>query len=349
MKRDVAFPPVRTERLEASFDGIRRAADLLRHGGVVAFGTETVYGLGALSSSRAAVGRIFAVKGRPSFNPLISHVPDAERVFAEAAEDFPLLSQARALAARFWPGPLTLVLPRGENSRICDTASAGLTTLALRVPRGRAVRELLRLVGKPVAAPSANRSGRVSPSTARHVFEELDGRIDAVLDTGPSGVGLESTVLDLSGGKPRLLRPGGITREELESICGLIEDAPPPSDPSLLAPIAPGQLSSHYAPSLPVRLNASAPHAGEAVLAFGPQETPASEDGAVLTWNLSPTGDLAEAAARLYAGLRFLDTEGVRRGVTGIAVQSLPRTGLGVALNDRLSRAAAPRPKQGSV
>ncbi|TPW34950.1 L-threonylcarbamoyladenylate synthase [Oecophyllibacter saccharovorans] len=337
-------PSRQTERLPASYDGIRRAAELLRHGGVVAFGTETVYGLGALSTSGKAVERIYTVKGRPSFNPLISHVATATQAFAEAAPDFPLRALAHQLADAFWPGPLTLVVPRAPTSRISKAVSAGLGSIALRVPQGRIVQELLALVAAPVAAPSANRSGAVSPSTARHVLDGLDGRIDAVLDSGPSGIGVESTIVDLSGERPRLLRPGGITREALEEICGPLESAAALPSSETPSPKAPGQLSSHYAPSLPVTLNMTDPATEQAVLAFGKTgETGPANSADRLVWNLSESGNLAEAAARLYAGLRFLDTEGTRRGLKGIAVQPIPAEGLGEALNDRLKRAAAPR------
>ncbi|MDF7673986.1 L-threonylcarbamoyladenylate synthase [Acetobacteraceae bacterium ESL0709] len=329
-----------TEWLDVRFDHIRRAADIISQGGIVAFGTETVYGLGGLARSRSAISRIYSAKGRPSFNPLISHFASAEDAFREADLACPLGTTARDLAARFWPGPLTLILPRHPESRICDSVSAALPTLALRVPRGRAVQELLRLVNAPVAAPSANRSGRVSPSCAAHVREELEGRIDAILDTGPCIVGLESTVLDLSGEKPRLLRPGGLTRDALETLIGPIEQVAPlaPDDHS---PLSPGQLSSHYAPTLPLRLEAERPDNHEAWLGFGPSEFTLSDRP---SWNLSLTADLGEAAARLYAGLRYLDEEGLKKGCTSIAVQHLPTEGLGDAIMDRLKRAAAPRP-----
>ncbi|MXV44772.1 threonylcarbamoyl-AMP synthase [Saccharibacter sp. 17.LH.SD] len=332
--------PSATERLTVSYDGIRRAAEIICHGGVVAFGTETVYGLGALSTSRKAVARIFDIKGRPSFNPLINHFATPDRAFAEVTLDIPLREQALALAERFWPGPLTLVLPRHEGSRICDTASAALPSLALRVPQGRAIQEMLRLIDAPVAAPSANRSGLISPSTASHVLSGLDGKIDAILDTGPSAVGVESTVVDLSGARPLLLRPGGITREALEEICGPVDTQTSDNH----QPRSPGQLSSHYAPHLPLRLNADHIKASEALLAFG--HIPGALRHSPLIWNLSENEDLAEAAARLFAGLHFLDYEGKRRNLSGIAAMPLPSHGMGLALLDRLRRAAAPRPHQ---
>ena len=333
----------RTERLDQDHDGIRRAARLLRQGGLVAFGTETVYGLGGLATSQRTVERIFQAKGRPSFNPLISHFASTEAAFAEANMTIPLRDMAHALARKFWPGPLTLILPRHAESRISQAVTAGLETLAVRVPKGRAVEELLRLTGEPIAAPSANRSGRVSPSTARHVLDELEGRIDAVLDTGPCTVGLESTVLDLTGPHPILRRPGGVTLEELHDICGstiVVEQGA--ADGSTPRPNAPGQLSSHYAPSLPVRLDATHIQPGEAFLTFGTQQTEGPQPD--LTLNLSPDGNVEEAARRLFASLRQLDQAANKQGLTGIAVAPLPEAGLGRALKDRLRRAAAPRP-----
>lgn len=321
-----------TRILKPTPDGIAQAADLLRDGKLVAFGTETVYGLGANATSDTAVARIFAAKNRPRFNPLINHFPDAEAAFAQVEVN----DLARRLADRFWPGPLTLVLPRGPNATICDLAAAGLPTLALRVPRGETARALLSAVGLPIAAPSANPSGRVSPSDAYHVLRGLEGRIEAILDSGPCSVGVESTVLDLSRPTPVLLRPGGITLEQLSDICGTVRHA---DDYASKRPIAPGLMASHYAPSLPVRLNAEHVGPDEALLAFGPPLP-----GSKLTWNLSEHGDLEEAAARLFSGLRFLDSEGERRGLTGIAAMTVPRHGLGLAILDRLRRAAAPRP-----
>ncbi|MBB2162164.1 L-threonylcarbamoyladenylate synthase [Gluconacetobacter sacchari] len=321
-----------TERLEANDAGIARAAELLRAGGLVAFGTETVYGLGADATNDTAVAGIFAAKERPRFNPLISHFPDAESAFAQALPD----DLARRLADRFWPGPLTLVLPRQPGSTISDLAAAGLPSVAVRVPRGAVAAALLRATGRPVAAPSANLSGRVSPSDAFHVLRGLAGRIDAVVDSGPCQVGVESTVLDLTGTAPMLLRPGGITIEALAEVCGPISH---PDDYADTLPVSPGRMESHYAPALPVRLDAHAVAADEALLAFGP-EVP----GAGLVWNLSPSGALDEAAARLFAGLRFLDSEGARRGLTRIAAMPIPRAGLGLAIRDRLRRAASPRP-----
>ncbi|MCQ9156081.1 L-threonylcarbamoyladenylate synthase [Acidomonas methanolica] len=321
-----------TELLKADAAGIARAATLLRTGHLVAFGTETVYGLGADATSDAAVARIYAAKNRPRFNPLINHVASAEAAFRQGEEN----TLARLLAQAFWPGPLTLVLPRRADATVCDLAAAGLPTLALRVPRGETVQAMLSQLDIPVAAPSANPSGSVSPSDAFHVLRGLGGRIDAVLDSGPCPVGVESTVLDLSRGAPILLRPGGVTLEQLTAVCGPVRHA---DDHGSKRPIAPGLMASHYAPDLPVRLNAAAVRPDEALLAFGPPLP-----GAGLTWSLSDRGDLEEAAARLFAGLRFLDSEGRRRGLRGIAAMTMPRHGLGLAILDRLRRAAAPRP-----
>jgi L-threonylcarbamoyladenylate synthase len=310
---------------------LARAAALLRAGELVAFPTETVYGLGADAGNGRAVAGIFAAKGRPHFNPLICHYPDAAAAFADVVAD----ARARALAARFWPGPLTLVLPRRPDCRVDLLTGAGLETLAVRVPDHPLALALLRQGGVPVAAPSANRSGGVSPTTAAHVLEGLSGRIAAVLDGGPCPVGVESTVLDLSGAAPLLLRPGGVTLEAIEAVLGPVARALPAEGAT---PRSPGQLLSHYAPALPVRLGATQVAVDEALLAFG---LPLPD--AAITWNLSERGDLAEAAARLFAGLRWLDAEGARRDCRGIAAMPVPETGLGLAINDRLARAAAPR------
>jgi L-threonylcarbamoyladenylate synthase len=325
-----------TKFLPATPAGIADAAALLRAGGLVAFGTETVYGLGGDATKGRTVAAIFAAKGRPHFNPLICHFADAAAAFAHVAAT----QTAHHLAAAFWPGPLTLVLPRRVTSPIDLLAGAGLDTLAIRVPASGPARALLAEAGIPIAAPSANRSGAVSPTTAEHVRAELDGRIDAILDCGPATVGLESTVLDLTGPRPFLLRPGGIAAEAIEALLGApvgrgITPAQAEASRGLRSP---GLLVSHYAPRLPVRLNADAAEPGEALLAFGP-----APPGAALTWQLSETGDLTEAAARLFAGLRWLDTQGAARNLTGIAAMPVPETGLGAAINDRLQRAAAPR------
>lgn len=306
---------------------IEEAAHLLRQGGLVSFATETVYGLGGNARDDRAVAGIFEAKGRPRFNPLIVHLPHAEA----AEEEVRFSATARDLAERFWPGPLTLVLPKREASNVSLLCSAGLDSLAVRVPAPETARELLRLAGCPVAAPSANRAGRISPTRAEHVMNELSGRIDAVLDDGPCPVGVESTVVSLTGEHPVLLRPGGLEREELESALGVPLALPAAEDP--LA--SPGMLKSHYAPDARIRLDVLAPKPGEAYLGFGKQTRDAPEG----SFNLSPSGDLKEAAANLFAALRELD----KPGISGIAVAPIPLDGLGQAINDRLQRAAAPR------
>lgn len=307
---------------------IADAARLIREGELVAFPTETVYGLGGDATNERAVAKIFAAKGRPQFNPLISHVVDA----GEARRLVQWNETADKLAARFWPGPLTLVLPRTKDSPIALLATAGLDTAAVRAPAHPLAQALIRAAGRPIAGPSANRSGSVSPTRAEHVAESLGNRVKMILDGGPCEVGLESTVLDLSTSTPTLLRPGGATREAIEAVIGPIalSNAIPSGDSARKSP---GQLASHYAPARPVRLNAASVAADEALLAFGPQP-PA---GARQVLNLSTAGDLTEAAANLFAYLRALDQPGNAR----IAVMPIPQTGLGLAINDRLRRAAA--------
>jgi L-threonylcarbamoyladenylate synthase len=324
-----------TERLADDDAGVSRAAALLREGRLVAFGTETVYGLGADATSNAAVASVFDAKGRPHFNPLISHYPDAAAAFAHVGAP----EAAVRLAALFWPGPLTMVLPRRVTCPVALLAGAGLDTLAVRVPAHPAALRLLRAVGRPVAAPSANRSGEVSPTTAEHVLAGLDGRIAAVLDSGPCAVGVESTVLDLSAGAPFLLRPGGVPLDAIEAAIGPVGRGITPMAAEATRTLrSPGLLVSHYAPRLPVRLEAVSAGADEALLAFGP--APA---GAGAVFQLSAGRDAVEAASRLFAGLRWLDAEGVRLGLHGIAAMPVPAEGLGLAVNDRLQRAAAPR------
>jgi L-threonylcarbamoyladenylate synthase len=305
---------------------IERAARLLRGGALVAFPTETVYGLGADATNDRAVAAIFAAKGRPRFNPLILHVPDLAA--AERLAEFD--PRARRAAARFWPGPLSLVLPRRSATGLSLLASAGLDTVALRVPSHPVAQALLRATGKPIAAPSANRSGRVSPTAAAHVVGELGGAVAMILDAGRTAIGVESTVLDLTREAPALLRPGGVTLEELEPLLGQIIAAVPTAD----RPRSPGMLASHYAPSLPLRLSATEARPGEALLAFGPIAPPGFAE---ILW-LSRSGDPIEAAANLFAMLRKLD----QPVFSGIAVMPIPRHGLGHAINDRLTRAAAP-------
>ena len=305
---------------------IERAARLLRDGRLVSFPTETVYGLGADATSDAAVAALFAAKGRPSTNPLIAHVASAEAAAREAEFD----DRARRLAARFWPGPLTLVLRRRADCRIVPRACAGLDSVALRVPDHPIALALLAQTSRPVAAPSANPSGRLSPTTAEHVAAALGDAVALVLDAGPCRVGIESTVLDL--GRPgiaRLLRPGGVARTAIEAEIGAL--GAPGEGPAR----SPGMRESHYAPRLPLRLEARSAAADEALLAFGDD----APQGAAATLNLSPRGDLDEAAANLFAMLHALD----RREFTGIAVVPVPDDGLGAAINDRLRRAASAR------
>ncbi|MBL8690328.1 MAG: threonylcarbamoyl-AMP synthase [Rhodospirillaceae bacterium] len=304
---------------------IDEAVQALAQGRLVAFPTETVYGLGADSTSDAAVARVYEAKGRPVFNPLIAHVPG----LAEAEPLVVMPESARKLARAFWPGPLTLVLKRRDNCPVSLLASAGLDTLAVRVPDHPVAQRLLRAAGRPLVAPSANPSGQLSPTTAAHVREALGDKVQVILDGGPCRVGVESTVVDLSGDRPALLRPGGVTSEAIEAIVGPLSSA---GEGPLRSP---GQLESHYAPALPVRLGATEARPGEALLAFGPT------GGGVR--NLSPSGDLTEAAANLFAYLRALD----RPEHSAIAVMPIPEVGLGRAINDRLRRAAAPRPSSG--
>jgi L-threonylcarbamoyladenylate synthase len=310
-----------TQRLTPDAAGIARAAAILRAGGLVAFPTETVYGLGGDARSDMAVARIFAAKGRPRFNPLIVHLASVEAARAVAR----FSAQAERLAAAFWPGPLTLVLPLRTEAGIAPLATAGLATVAVRVPAHPVAQALLAAFGGPVAAPSANPSGRLSPTRAEDVIEGLDGRIAAVVDGGACPVGLESTILGLDG-PPVLLRPGGLPAEAVEVCLGLpLGSAAPGSAPS-----APGQLASHYAPEAALRLEAVEARPGERHLGFGAVAGDLS---------LSAAGDLTEAAANLFHHLRKLDAAGGR-----IAVAPIPDRGLGRAINDRLMRAAAPRP-----
>ncbi|MDR3441188.1 L-threonylcarbamoyladenylate synthase [Telmatospirillum sp.] len=304
---------------------IADAAALLSAGKLVAFPTETVYGLGGDAADDNAVAAIFAAKGRPTFNPLIVHGPGLSSFETSVVID----DRARLLASLFWPGPLTMVLPRHAKSTVSLLASAGLDSIAVRVPSHPVALALLRATSVLVAGPSANPSGRISPTTAQHVADGLADRVAMILDGGPCAVGVESTVIDLCGRRPTLLRPGGITLEALRDALGSVDIAGPVQPDG---PRSPGMLSSHYAPALPVRLNARDAKPGEALLAFGPH------DGAAL--NLSPSADLAEAAANLFAMLRALDDARYQ----AIAVAPIPESGLGLAINDRLRRAAAPRP-----
>jgi L-threonylcarbamoyladenylate synthase len=324
-----------TRVLTADRTAIAAAARCLADGGLVAFPTETVYGLGADATNGAAVARLYAAKSRPRFNPLIAHVGDLD-----AARDLAQFDAAAERLAALWPGPLTLVLPKASSCPVADLATAGLDTIAVRVPDHPVARDLLAAFGKPVVAPSANRSGHVSPTTAQHVIADLDGRIDMVIDGGPTSVGVESTIVACFGGQAMLLRPGGVARTRIEQVLGapLADAQPTSSDPSDDdVPLAPGQLASHYAPRARLRLNAERLHAGEVLLAFGPV-LPAGADGGVMR-NLSPAGDVVEAAANLFSHLRALDTS----GAATIAVMPIPEDSLGEAINDRLRRAASPR------
>ena len=313
--------------VSATPENIERAAALLLAGELVAFPTETVYGLGADATNDRAVARIYAAKGRPRFNPLIVHVGRTDQAERLGVFD----ERSRKAARHFWPGPLTLVLPRRAASGISLLAGAGLETIALRAPAHPVAQALLHAGGRPLAAPSANRSGQVSPTRAMHVSADLGGELALILDGGACGLGIESTVLDLTGDVPALLRPGGITVEQLREFFPHI--AVPAAGEA--APRSPGRLPSHYAPRLPVRPGAIDAQPGEALLAFGPTPPP----GFAEVLFLSKAGDLGEAAANLFAMLRRLD----RPEFSGIAVMPIPEEGLGRAINDRLRRAAAPR------
>jgi L-threonylcarbamoyladenylate synthase len=305
-------------------EDIVAAAQALREGKLVAFPTETVYGLGADATNDAAVARVYAAKGRPSFNPLIVHVPDADSGFALGS----FSPEARALAAAFWPGPLSLVVPRAPSCPVSLLASSGLDSIAIRVPAHPVALDLLKAVGRPVVAPSANPSGRISPTTAEHVRRHLKDKLAMVLDGGRCQVGVESSVVSFMEGAPRLLRQGGVPRPEIEKVLGHAIAVESHS----ARPHAPGQLISHYAPHAELRLNADAPRAGEAYLGFGPLHAHGP-------WTLSAKGDLVEAAASLFRLLHEIDATGVEK----IAVAPVPHHGLGEAINDRLLRAAAPR------
>jgi L-threonylcarbamoyladenylate synthase len=323
-----------TPILAASEAAVADAARSLRDGGLVAFPTETVYGLGADATNAAAIARLYAAKGRPMFNPLIAHVGDLKA--AQRIADFD--AQAIRLAKAFWPGPLTLVLPKAPGCAVVDLATAGLDTIAVRVPAHPVARQILRAFGGPVVAPSANLSGHVSPTTAAHVRNDLEGRIDLIVDGGAVEVGVESTIVGCFD-VPMLLRPGGVPRGEIERVLGRALLQPrDDTDSDSGQPLAPGMLASHYAPRTKVRLNADRLEAGEALLAFGPHAIPGVDAGSH-AMNLSLSGDLNEAAANLFGYLRALDARGAR----GIAVMPVPHHGLGEAINDRLRRAAMGR------
>lgn len=326
MKPEIAPAAHAPLRRAADSAGLAEAAEILRSGGLVAFPTETVYGLGADATSAAAVGRIFTAKGRPRINPLIAHVASLESARAQGlfSED------AAKLAEAFWPGPLTLVLPVAKGVSVCPDARAGHATIALRIPAHPVGLALVGAAGVPVAAPSANRSGRVSPVTAEHVLEDLDGSVDLVLDGGRCPMGLESTIVACLDGPPRLLRSGAVSRSAIEAVLGF----PLAGLVTSKEVLAPGMLASHYAPRARLRLGATRLEPGEAGLDFGGAFPPGEN-----VRDLSPRRDLDEAAANLFLYLRELDTLGCET----IAVAPIPREGLGEAIDDRLTRAAAPR------
>ncbi len=323
-----------TPILPASGAAVAAAARCLTEGGLVGFPTETVYGLGADATNPAAIARLYQAKGRPSFNPLIAHVGDLEAARRIGRFD----ATATALAEAFWPGPLTLVLPRTNDCAVADLATAGLDTVAIRVPAHPLARKILRAFGGPVVAPSANLSGHVSPTAAAHVHSDLAGRIDLIVDGGAVAVGVESTIVGCFE-TPMLLRPGGLPRGEIERVLGRSLVRPvDEAGHDTSQPLAPGMLASHYAPRTRVRLNAVSVEAGEALLAFGLNRVP-GVDAATVTINLSAQGDLNEAAANLFGYLRALDSRRAR----AIAVMPVPHHGLGEAINDRLRRAAMGR------
>ena len=327
-------PTLETRILPAGEAAVAAAARTLAGGGLVAFPTETVYGLGADAANPAAIAHLYQAKGRPAFNPLIAHVGDLAAAQKIARFD----AAALKLAQAFWPGPLTLVLPKTENCVVADLATAGLDTVAVRVPAHPVAREILRAFGGPVVAPSANLSGHVSPTDAAHVESDLAGKIDLIVDGGPVEVGVESTIVGCFD-SPMLLRPGGVPREDIERVLGrALSQAPQEAESDSAQPLAPGMLASHYAPRTRVRLNAERVGPDEALLAFGLHRLH-GEDDAVAIMNLSAKSDLDEAAANLFGYLRTLDAKGAKT----IAVMPIPNEGLGEAINDRLRRAAVGR------
>jgi L-threonylcarbamoyladenylate synthase len=326
--------PLATRVAKPDAAAIAEAVRLLAAGGLVAFPTETVYGLGADARSSTAVARLYEAKGRPAFNPLIAHVADIEAARAIARFN----ADATRLAETFWPGPLTLVLPKAAGCAVAELATAGLDTIAVRVPAHEVARKILGGFGGPVVAPSANRSGHVSPTTAAHVLADLGGRIDVIIDGGATTVGVESTIIACLGA-PVLLRPGGVPRQAIErALLHRLADAVAAVTGADTAPRAPGMLASHYAPRTPLRLDAGRVEAGEALLAFGPALAKGAEQAASVQ-NLSARGDLTEAAANLFSHLRALDAAGAQC----IAVMPIPHDNLGEAINDRLARAARAR------
>jgi L-threonylcarbamoyladenylate synthase len=332
-KTSLLFLNQMTEILTRTDRDIARAAELLAAGELVVFGTETVYGLGANAQNPTAVAKIFEAKGRPHFNPLICHYATADAAFEHVIPN----QAAEQLADTFWPGPLTMVLPRRITCPVALLAGAGLDTLAVRVPAHPVAARLLYAFGRPIAAPSANRSGGISPTTTAHVLASLNDRIAAIIESGPCRVGLESTVIDLTGPIPFLLRPGGVNLEALEAAIGPIQRGITPERVETSRTLrSPGLLLSHYAPALPLRINATSINPNEATLAFGP-----SPPGATLTYQLSASQNLTEAAANLFEGLHWLDTNA--GALTAIAAAPIPAHAIGLAINDRLVRASAPK------
>jgi L-threonylcarbamoyladenylate synthase len=325
---------LKTSFLLANEAAVAAAAHTLREGGLVAFPTETVYGLGADATNAAAIARLYQAKGRPAFNPLIAHVGD----LAAAREIGRFDAAALRLAEAFWPGPLTLVLPKTDHCAVADLATAGLDTVAIRIPAHPVASDILRVFGRPVVAPSANLSGHVSPTTAAHVRSDLEGRIDLIVDGGAVAVGVESTIVGIFD-EPMLLRPGGLPRADIERMLGrALKQLPEDAENDSGQPLAPGMLASHYAPRTLVRLGAIRVEPGEALLAFG-SDAVSGIDAAAAVMNLSVRGDLAEAAANLFGYLRALDSKAAQT----IAVMPIPDDGLGEAINDRLRRAAVGR------
>lgn len=320
-----------TTRLGTDSTSLAEAGRLLASGALVAFPTETVYGLGADATSPKAVARIYAAKGRPSFNPLIAHVENVEAAYLLGEFN----ADALKLASAFWPGPMTLVVPATPDCAVCELARAGLNTVAIRVPADPVARAILAAAGCPIAAPSANVSGHVSPSEAQHVLMDLEGRIDAIVMGGASDVGVESSIFACLGNGTTLLRPGAVTRAQAERAIG--HAVLLPDQLSEANPLSPGRLASHYAPRAPIRLDVREVHRGEACLAFGQDIPPGANPE--MTRNLSPSGNLEEAAANLYAHLRHLDS----LSPVSIAVVKFSAEGLGEAIFDRLQRAASPR------
>jgi L-threonylcarbamoyladenylate synthase len=326
--------PLTTRLAKADAASVAEAARVLAAGGLVAFPTETVYGLGADATNGRAVARLYDAKGRPAFNPLIAHVVDLKAAQALARFN----AKAARLAKAFWPGPLTLVLPKAPKCRVAELATAGLDTIAVRVPNHNVAREILAAFGKPVVAPSANRSGHVSPTRAEHVQADLAGRIDLIVDGGATPVGVESTIIACLD-DPVLLRPGGLPRAAIEAVLKQkLSYVPSGLAGAEVAPLAPGMLAAHYAPHTRLKLNIRRVEPGEALLAFG-STAPEGAKGAEKSLNLSARGHLIEAAANLFSHLRALDAA----GASAIAVMPIPADGLGEAINDRLARAAAPR------